>query len=270
MAKRSKLKPDDKLLYAQDSHVSKAILNGVEPGAYRCINTNPDKDIWELTDRQKEIVRDVGLANISEIDYMRINYALISGLVERWRPETNTFHLPTGKATVTLKDVAYIYGLPIDGILVTGRTFPKSLVSEVCKELLVIAPCPGKDTIGITIKFKWLEDNFKPFKKSSEIYKTRAYLFFLVYGQIFVNSSDVRGPAWQLELFREFKSYAWGPAYLASLYGMLGRATMLLKGEEGSKKTEEGEDKCNTSKITLTKTLTGPLQLLQVMQTAFE
>ena len=51
MAKRNKLKPEEKLLYEQDSHVSKAILNVVEPGAYRCINTNPDKDIWELTDR---------------------------------------------------------------------------------------------------------------------------------------------------------------------------------------------------------------------------
>ncbi|XXG46578.1 hypothetical protein AAC387_Pa02g1388 [Persea americana] len=107
--KETKLKPDDKLLYEQDSHVSNAISNRVESGAYRCINTNPEKDIWELTDRQKDIVRDVGLANISEIDYMRIGHAVISGLVERWRPETNTFHLPTGAATVTLEDVAYIY-----------------------------------------------------------------------------------------------------------------------------------------------------------------
>ncbi|XXG53962.1 hypothetical protein AAC387_Pa03g1966 [Persea americana] len=195
MAKGSKLKPEDKLLYEQDSHVSKPILNGVEPEAYRCINTNPDKDIWELTNRQKEIVRDVGLANISEIDYMRIHHALISGLVERWRPETNTFHLPTGEATVTLEDVAYIYGLPIDGIPITSRTFPKSLVPEVCKELLGIAPCPSKDNIGITIEFKWLEDNFKSCKKRSEVYKTRAYLFFLVSGQIFANSFGARGPA---------------------------------------------------------------------------
>ena len=72
----------------------------------------------------------------------------------------------------------HIYGLLIDFILVTGRTFPKSLVPEVCKELLGIAPCPGKDTIGITIKFKWLEDNFKPSKKRSEVYKTRACSFW--------------------------------------------------------------------------------------------
>ncbi|XXG71070.1 hypothetical protein AAC387_Pa07g0404 [Persea americana] len=190
MAKGSKLKPDNKLMYEQDSHVSKAILNGVETGAYRCINTNPDKDIWELTDRQKEIVRDVGLVNISEIDYMRIDHALISGLVERWRPETNTFHLPTDEAMVTLEDVAYIY--------------------------------------------------------------------------IWAPNRRARGSAWQLELFREFKSYTWGLASLASLYRMLGRVTMLLKGEEVSKETEEGEDKRETSKMPLLKTLIGPLQLLQI------
>ena len=101
----------------------------------------------------------------------------------------------------------------------------------MCKDLLAIAPCPGKDTIGIIIKLKWLEENFKPSKKRSEVYKTRAYLFFLVFGQIFANSSVARGPVWQLELFREFKSYACGPACLASLYRMLGKARRLLKGE---------------------------------------
>ena len=113
---------------------------------------------------------------------MRIDHALLSGLVEWWRPETNTFHLPTGEATITLEDVAYIYGLPIDGEPVTGRTFNNAFVPEVCKELLGLAPRPGKDTIGVTIKFKWLEENFKPSKKRNEVCKTRAYLFFLVSG----------------------------------------------------------------------------------------
>ena len=113
---------------------------------------------------------------------MRIDHALLSGLVERWRPETNTFHLPTGEATITLEDVAYIYGLPIDGEPVTGRTFNNAFVPKVCKELLELAPWPRKDIFGVTIKFKWLEDNFKPFKKRNEVCKTKAYLFFLVSG----------------------------------------------------------------------------------------
>lgn len=67
---------------------------------------------------------------------MRIDHALITGLEERWRPKTNTIHFPTGEVTMTLEDVVYIYGLPINGPVVTNRTFPNGNVVEVCEELL--------------------------------------------------------------------------------------------------------------------------------------
>ncbi|CAN1122009.1 Serine/threonine-protein phosphatase 7 long form homolog [Linum perenne] len=40
-------------------------------------------------------------------------------MIERWRPETSTFHLPFGECTITLEDIAYITGLPVDGEAVT-------------------------------------------------------------------------------------------------------------------------------------------------------
>lgn len=45
----------------------------------------------------------------------RIDEALLTGLADRWRPETHTFHLPFGEITVTLKDVGMLTGLPISG-----------------------------------------------------------------------------------------------------------------------------------------------------------
>lgn len=44
-----------------------------------------------------------------------MNVAAITALVDRWRPETHTFHLRTGEMTVTLQDVSMIYALPIEG-----------------------------------------------------------------------------------------------------------------------------------------------------------
>uniref|UniRef100_K3ZC66 SWIM-type domain-containing protein n=1 Tax=Setaria italica TaxID=4555 RepID=K3ZC66_SETIT len=45
---------------------------------------------------------------------------LLTSMVDRWRPETHTFHLPFGEMTITMQDVAMILGLPLDGQLVTG------------------------------------------------------------------------------------------------------------------------------------------------------
>jgi hypothetical protein len=39
--------------------------------------------------------------------------ALLTDLVDRWRPETHIFHLPFCEMTVTLKDVTMLTDLPI-------------------------------------------------------------------------------------------------------------------------------------------------------------
>ena len=85
----------------------------------------------------------------------------------------------------------------------------------MCEELLGITPEKKIDYVGMTLKFKWLEDNFKATelekKKNDKNYKeleirvTRAYLFFLVSSQIVMRTSRARGPAYLLELFKEFK-----------------------------------------------------------------
>ena len=65
--------------------------------------------------------------------WMRIDHALIKGMVERCRPETDIFHFPSGKATITLEDASYIYGLPIDGLVVTGHTYTHYEIDDICQ-----------------------------------------------------------------------------------------------------------------------------------------
>ena len=50
---------------------------------------------------------------------MEVDHALITTLVERWRPETHTFHLPHGEMAITLQDIEVMLGVPIDGLPVT-------------------------------------------------------------------------------------------------------------------------------------------------------
>ena len=49
----------------------------------------------------------------------------LTALVDRWRPETHTFHLPCGELTVTLQDVAMILGLLWTGSLYVGMCNPQ-------------------------------------------------------------------------------------------------------------------------------------------------
>ncbi|KAL0358389.1 UNVERIFIED_CONTAM: Serine/threonine-protein phosphatase 7 long form [Sesamum angustifolium] len=52
--------------------------------------------------------------------HIEIDTHLITALVERWRPETHTFHFSVGEATITLQDISIIWALPIEGNLITG------------------------------------------------------------------------------------------------------------------------------------------------------
>ncbi|KAL2903828.1 Protein MAINTENANCE OF MERISTEMS [Bienertia sinuspersici] len=51
-----------------------------------------------------------------------IDAPLISAFVERWQPDTNSFHLPFGEMTIMLHNVWYILRIPIEGHLVYDQS----------------------------------------------------------------------------------------------------------------------------------------------------
>jgi hypothetical protein len=57
--------------------------------------------------------------------------AALMTLVDWWRSETHTFHLPSGKIMVTLQDVAMILGLPTDGTPICGMVSSAGLRDSV-------------------------------------------------------------------------------------------------------------------------------------------
>ncbi|XP_012858068.1 PREDICTED: serine/threonine-protein phosphatase 7 long form homolog [Erythranthe guttata] len=56
-----------------------------------------------------------GLYHLRDCFLKRMNKNLMLAFVERWQPETNSFHMPWGEMTITLHDVAFILALRLDG-----------------------------------------------------------------------------------------------------------------------------------------------------------
>ncbi|RYR00345.1 hypothetical protein Ahy_B07g088477 [Arachis hypogaea] len=97
--------------------------------------------------------------------------SLISALVERWRPQTHTFHLPWDEVTITLQDVAYHLGLRAHGNHVEGclRDFRRWYGTEtwaMVEQLLgarppVAAQQPAQRKESFTLKLVWLCDRVR-------------------------------------------------------------------------------------------------------------
>lgn len=221
---------DDAVLYDQDKHVSSAIWEGQERSALRCHEHTSKLDQWMLTEKQIELVKKAGFGYLRMIPAISLDNPLISALVERWRRETNTFHFTVGEMTVTLEDVAYLLGLPVDGEAVIGVTYTSC--EAVCIRLLGKAPDSGY-TSGGMVKLSWLKETFSqcPEDASMEDIErhTRAYLLYLVGSTIFSTTTGNKVPVMYLPLFENFDEagkYAWGAAALSFLYRALGNASL--------------------------------------------
>ena len=67
-------------------------------------------------------IANADLERLLRVPNIDLDYALIMVLVERWRSETHSFHLPHGEMTITLQDMEVIMGVPVDGLPVVGFT----------------------------------------------------------------------------------------------------------------------------------------------------
>ncbi|KAL5164951.1 Protein MAIN-LIKE 2 [Glycine soja] len=221
---------DGSVLYDQDKHVSTAVWDGQERGALRCHEHTSKLDQWTLTHKQIELVDNAGFGYLRSIPAISLDNPLISALVERWRRETNTFHLNVGEMTVTLKDVALLLGLAIDGEPVIGITY--TACGSVCEKYLGRSPESGY-TSGGMVKLSWLKEYFSRCPEDAPIevieQHTRAYLLHLVGSTIFSTTTGNKVPVMYLPLFENFDrcgQYAWGAAALAFLYRALGNASL--------------------------------------------
>ncbi|KAL3637547.1 hypothetical protein CASFOL_018715 [Castilleja foliolosa] len=225
---------DDSVLTLQGHHRSTDIWNGQDFEPLTCRRC--DGHFWRLDavpPRVQQTMLRAGFYGVYKAGRIRLDHALITALVERWRPETHTFHLPIGETTVTLQDISVLWGLPVDGEPITGVDTNRSMDEwqDICEELLGFRP-PSEDFDRGRLKIRCLQERFKtlPDGASEETvqFYARAYILQLLGGQLLSDMSNNKVKLMYLPLLRDLETagrLSWGSAVLACLYRALCRAT---------------------------------------------
>ncbi|XP_074328102.1 uncharacterized protein LOC141666014 [Apium graveolens] len=111
---------DRSLLTMQDDHISTLIWHGGERETLDVRQLTANMGNWVLDEEQIHLLTGWGFeVFVNPLVVPQNDIHLITALVERWRPETNSFHFTFGEMTITLEDVYMILGLPITGRVVT-------------------------------------------------------------------------------------------------------------------------------------------------------
>ena len=206
-----------------------------DPGSLKCRARSEEFSNREpmVDDRVIDIIKALGLEGLLRTPGREIDHGLITALVERWRPETHTFHMPHGEVTITLQDVEVLLGLPVDGDAVTGST--QKEWENVCDEYLGFRPTNEDhlERAGQRILIKRLLEQvahpLPPNAEDDEVHRyARCYILALLGDTIFMDKSGDRVHLmWvqQLEDLRNPRRYSWGSACLAWLYRQLCRAS---------------------------------------------
>ncbi|XP_050231850.1 serine/threonine-protein phosphatase 7 long form homolog isoform X2 [Mercurialis annua] len=180
-----------------------------------------------LDHRIRSMIEPTGFAGCFAMRHYSVDMQLITALVERWRPETHTFHLPGGECTVTLQDVAIQTGLPVDGHAVTGGIVHDW--AAVAERVLGIPAgrYPVKPA-NSTVRTSWILECFPNFsalpdQATDELVHqyTRAYLLLAVTGLCFTDLGSGKTSLRILPLLEDLaavRTYSWGSATLAYLY----------------------------------------------------
>lgn len=183
-------------------------------------------------DRILQYIRQMGFYGAYRLGFIQYDWGLITALVERWRVETHTFHLPIGETTITLQDVGILLGLPVDGLPVTGIDESRSREQwqALCQELLGFSP-PQQFLDGSRLRLTAIRDHFTAQLPQDADDVTirqmaRCYCMMLIGGSLFPDKSGNKVSLLYLPHLRHFDAgYSWGSAALACLYRALCVAT---------------------------------------------
>jgi hypothetical protein len=214
---------DTSVLYLQSTHRSEIAYDGNTDVVRVRRNEVLQHDTAPLDPRLIPYLQRARLYTFRRLGFMQVDHPLITAMLERWRQETHTFHLPVGECTITLQDVEVLLGLPCDGRPVICNTRDIIWV-DLCARLLGKVP-PETKIRGGRVRTSWLRNEFAIIPEEADQVildqYARAYIFMFITGCLF---SDHSGSLVHLsflallENLDEMDTYSWGSAALAWLY----------------------------------------------------
>ncbi|XP_060218106.1 serine/threonine-protein phosphatase 7 long form homolog isoform X2 [Lycium barbarum] len=234
------------VLTLQEKHRSEAVWDGSLRGPTGCLfPRRADTEFWKHVRRHPFHPRILdyfglcGFRGVIEVGCVSYDWAVITALIERWRPETHTFHLRTGEATITLQDIEVMFGLVVDGYPLNNlnaRYIDIGGWQQLIHELTGWAP--GLDCFnGVSrlevhklIEYiRGLDDITDQTPEIDVQQRVRLYLLWLCGGTIFPDKSgDLLNLDYLLDMrdLRAMNEQAWGAAALSYLYTCLCRASL--------------------------------------------
>ncbi|PKU75461.1 Serine/threonine-protein phosphatase 7 long form like [Dendrobium catenatum] len=191
----------------------------------------------------------VGLDSVSQMKYKTMDHHLLTGLVETWSPQMNTFHLLVGERSIMLQDVLMILGIKIYGPsfvghLVVGSSRRWLSWPDCCDDLLGQHSDPdilyhdpfnpwitikfrmGQAYVQICVPLRWLRltfcrDSYIDLFEMDFWRHMRVYILFLLGCHLL---SAILGSEFHLQYFSLmediaiFRTYSFGGVVLAHLY----------------------------------------------------
>ncbi|KAH7859964.1 hypothetical protein Vadar_007581 [Vaccinium darrowii] len=163
-----------------------------------------------------ELVRQAGFFGLFNMQHIQLDLALLTALVERWRPETHTFHFTFAEATVTLQDVEIITGLPVDGRPIIGRTDLNW--EQIVQDLLGLSLENAVGRRGNKLTLQWLQQHFNGEVEETDTQvqieqKAHGYIMQLIGVVLVPDQSSSRVHLCYLKLLRGLRvdgQYSWG------------------------------------------------------------
>ncbi|XP_057426301.1 protein MAIN-LIKE 2-like [Lotus japonicus] len=178
-------------------------------------------------------VEAAGLLPLLTCNLPSVDKTMLTAFVERWQPETSSFHMSFGEMTITLDDVSSLLHIPVKGKFFTLPVLTREDASSALHKQLGVTQADAEEeirkTLGPYARYTWLLKVAEDMAKEEKTKKAaRAFLLRLVGMTIFCGKTNNKVYVAYLGMFMDLEKvgeYAWGAMTLAFLYDQLKDAT---------------------------------------------